>query len=80
MPVFVILKREVSEEIRFIPDRRPLIIPEEYVDEWIRPGTKPEELLDFALTEKAEEIVIVTDKPENAETPVQLSMEDLTEE
>ena len=51
LPVFVILTREPGEGIRFIHDRMPLILPEEYIDAWIRPDTKPEDLLDKALTE-----------------------------
>ena len=51
LPVFVILTREPGESIRFIHDRMPLIMPDEYVDTWIRPDTKPEALLDQALTE-----------------------------
>ena len=51
LPVFVILTREPGEEIRFIHDRMPLILPEQYIDAWIRPETKPEDLLDKALTE-----------------------------
>ena len=51
LPVFVILTREPGEEIRFIHDRMPLILPEKYIDDWIRPDTKPGELLPEALTE-----------------------------
>ena len=51
LPVFVILTREPGEKIRFIHDRMPLIMPKELVNEWIRPGAKPEELLPHALTE-----------------------------
>ena len=51
MPVFVILTREPGEEIRFIHDRMPLIMPDKLVNEWIRPGASPEELLPHALTE-----------------------------
>ncbi len=51
LPVFVVLTREPGEEIRFIHDRMPLILPGEAVDEWIRPGAKPEELLARTLTE-----------------------------
>ena len=51
LPVFVILTREPGEKIRFIHDRMPLIMPKELVNEWIRPGAKPEELLPYALTE-----------------------------
>ena len=51
LPHFVVLTREPGEEIRFIHDRMPLILPENLVDEWIRPGGKPEELLPCALTD-----------------------------
>ena len=51
LPVFVILTREPGEEIRFIHDRMPLIMPEHLVNEWIRPGAKPEKLLSEALTQ-----------------------------
>ena len=51
MPVFVILTREPGEEIRFIHDRMPLIMPDKLVNEWIQPGVRPEELLPHALTE-----------------------------
>ena len=49
--VFVVLTREPGEEIRFIHDRMPLIMPDKLVNEWIRPGVRPEELLPHALTE-----------------------------
>ena len=51
MPVFVVLTREPGEEIRFIHDRMPLIMPERLVNEWIRPDVMPEELLPYAMTE-----------------------------
>ena len=51
LPVFVILTREPGEEIRFIHDRMPLIMPGDYVDEWIRPDAKPEKLVQAAMTE-----------------------------
>ncbi|MBQ9061906.1 MAG: SOS response-associated peptidase family protein [Eubacterium sp.] len=51
LPVFVILTREPGDEIRFIHDRMPMIMPEELVNTWIRPDVKPEELLPYALTE-----------------------------
>ena len=51
LPVFVILTREPGEEIRFLPDRMPLILPEKYIDDWIRPDTNPEALLPAALTD-----------------------------
>lgn len=51
LPVFVILTREPGEEIRFIHDRMPLILPEKYINDWIRPGTRPEELLPAPMTD-----------------------------
>ena len=58
LPVFTVLTREPGEEIRFLHDRMPLIMPERFVNEWIRPDTRPEDLLGEALTdmifEKAE--------------------------
>lgn len=70
LPVFVILTREPGEEIRFIHDRMPLIMPGDYVDEWIRPDVKPEELVEAAMTEMVYEKVV--DKPVVAD--VQMSM------
>ena len=57
LPVFVILTREPGEEIRFIHDRMPLIMPGGYVNEWIKPDVKPEELLSAAITEMVYEKV-----------------------
>ena len=51
LPVFVVLTRAPGDDIRFIHDRMPLIMPEHLVSEWIRPDTKPEDLLDSAVTE-----------------------------
>jgi len=51
LPVFVILTRDPGDEIRFIHDRMPLILPERYVDSWIRPDTRPEELIDKTITD-----------------------------
>ena len=57
LPVFVILTREPGEEIRFIHDRMPLIMPGDYVSEWIKPGVKPEELLSAAMIDMVYEKV-----------------------
>lgn len=70
LPVFVILTREPGEEIRFIHERMPLIMPGDYVDEWIRPDAKLEELVEAAMTEMVYEKVV--DKP--VEADVQMSM------
>ena len=57
-PVFTILTREPSEDLAQIHDRMPLILPKERIDEWIRPDTKPEELLAYALTDMVMEKAI----------------------
>ena len=51
LPVFVILTREPGEEIRFIHDRMPLILPEDAIDAWIRPDGDPKEVMKLALTD-----------------------------
>ncbi len=51
LPVFVVLTREPGGEIRFIHDRMPLVLPERYIDDWIRPDQRPEELVEKALTD-----------------------------
>ena len=53
LPVFVVLTREPGEEIRFIHDRMPLIMPDDLVNEWIRPEADPKDLLSRALTDMA---------------------------
>ena len=47
LPAFVVLTREAEEGIRFIHDRMPLMLPEEQVGEWIRPGADANILLAF---------------------------------
>ncbi|MCR5782856.1 MAG: DUF4298 domain-containing protein [Clostridia bacterium] len=64
LPSFVILTREPGESTRGIHNRMPLILPEKYADDWIRPDTRPEELLTFALTEPETKKV----SPEEEET------------
>ncbi|MBO5550570.1 MAG: SOS response-associated peptidase [Lachnospiraceae bacterium] len=49
-PVFTVLTREPSEELSRIHDRMPLILPENLIDDWINPDTKPETLLPMSLT------------------------------
>ena len=51
MPFFVILTREPGEQIRFIHDRMPLILPEHMVNSWIDPDADPEELVKEAVTD-----------------------------
>lgn len=50
-PVFVILTREPSEQIRFIHDRMPLIMPDSMIEQWIDPTSNPDQLLEYAITD-----------------------------
>ena len=72
MPVFVVLTREPGEEIRFIHDRMPLILPTKYVDAWIRPDARPEELIEVATTDMVFEKV--DGSPSGSNEIVQMSM------
>ena len=58
LPVFAVITREPAGEVSRIHDRMPLILPEERIDEWIRPETRPELLLPYALTDMVPEKVI----------------------
>ena len=49
-PVFTVLTREPSEELRRIHDRMPLILPEELMDSWICPDSDPEFIAEQAIT------------------------------
>ena len=57
LPRFVILTRDAADDIQFIHDRMPLIMPEELIDEWIKPDTDPSNLINKALTEMVTEQV-----------------------
>ncbi len=50
-PVFAVLTREPSEEIRFIHDRMPMILPEQVIDDWIRPEGIPDDVAKATITE-----------------------------
>jgi len=51
LPVFTVLTRAPTPELARIHDRMPLIFPKDLIGEWIRPDTKPEEILPYALTD-----------------------------
>ena len=53
VPVFTVLTREPAESIRFIHDRMPVILPGEDVEKWIHLDSKPEEIIQDALTDMA---------------------------
>ncbi len=50
LPSFTVLTREAAEDIRYIHDRMPLILPQARLEEWLAPATLPETLLPYALT------------------------------
>lgn len=50
-PVFAVLTRTPTDELRQIHDRMPLILPESAVDEWISPNGEPNKVVDAAVTE-----------------------------
>ena len=51
LPVFAVLTREPTEELRRIHDRMPLIFPRECIGDWISPQTNPKDLLRYAVTD-----------------------------
>lgn len=57
-PVFTVLTREPGEAVKKLHDRMPVVLPEEVVDDWIRPESNPEKIAENAITdmvvEKAE--------------------------
>lgn len=50
-PVFAVLTRVPTDELRQIHDRMPLILPENAIDEWISPDGEPNKVVDMAVTE-----------------------------
>ena len=58
VPVFTVLTREPSEEIRFIHDRMPVILPRDAIEKWIRPDSKPDEIIKTAMTDMVFERII----------------------
>lgn len=57
-PVFTVLTREPGDNIAFIHDRMPVILPKESVKQWLAPDGAPEEIIKSALTEMYYEKVI----------------------
>ena len=52
------LTREPSEEIRFIHDRMPVILPGDDIEKWIDPVSKPDEIIKYAITDMVFEKII----------------------
>ena len=57
-PVFTVLTRAPTNELRQIHDRMPLILPYSAIDEWISPNGKPNKVVEKALTELVTEKAI----------------------
>ena len=55
LPMFVILTRAAEENIRFIHDRMPLIMPKDLIETWIKPDSDPDMLVEKALTQMVAE-------------------------
>ena len=58
VPVFTVLTREPSEEIRYIHDRMPVILPGVDIEKWINPDSKPDEIIKNAITDMVFEKII----------------------
>lgn len=50
-PVFAVITRDATEELRSIHDRMPVILSREDVESWIKPNGNPAEICKRALTE-----------------------------
>ena len=56
--VFTVHTREPSEEIRFIHDRMPVILPGDDIEKWIDPVSKPDDIIKNAMTDMVFEKII----------------------
>ena len=50
IPVFVILTRPAEDNLTWMHDRMPVMLPKQHISEWIRPGNDPAALIDICLT------------------------------
>ena len=57
LPTFVILTRAPADNLLWMDDRMPLMLPEAEVPGWISPDGKPENCLSLALTDTSWEKV-----------------------
>lgn len=51
LPAFTILTRAPAEQIGFLHDRMPVILPREAMSDWLNPAYKAEEILQSARTD-----------------------------
>lgn len=66
VPVFTVLTREPSSEIRFIHDRMPVILPGDAVEKWIKSDSKPDEIIKEAMTDMVFERIIAQQSKQNS--------------
>lgn len=50
LPAFVILTRQACEDIAFIHERMPVMLPKEAIKAWINPSVSAKSVLPYALT------------------------------
>ena len=50
IPAFVILTRKAAEDLSWMHDRMPVMLPEQSISQWINPEGRPEELIQNCLT------------------------------
>jgi putative SOS response-associated peptidase YedK len=55
LPVFAVLTRAAVPALAWLHDRMPLILPGERIGDWLHPSTRPEDLLEFTLTDMVAE-------------------------
>ena len=51
MPQFVILTKEPADNLRWLHDRMPVMLPEEMIENWVRPESDPAGLMEHVLTD-----------------------------
>lgn len=51
IPVFAILTRQSSDPVAKLHDRMPLMLPSDKIDDWICPGSDPNALLSYAISD-----------------------------
>ncbi len=50
-PVFTVLTKKSTEELRQLHGHMPLILPPALIDDWINPESKPDDMIRFAVTD-----------------------------
>lgn len=50
-PVFAVLTKEPTQYLKSIHDRMPLILPKDMIWEWVRPDSRPEDVLRYAVSD-----------------------------